>query len=82
MSVVLPGPDLILQMYGALLRVRMFEERVRELFAAGRIPGFLHTSIGQEATAVGAASALGREDYVRRTAVMATSWRREERCGA
>jgi len=40
-------------MYAGMLRVRMFEERVRELFANGRIPGFLHTSVGQEAIAIG-----------------------------
>ncbi len=51
-------------MYAGMLRVRLFEERVRELFAGGRIPGFLHTSVGQEATAVGVATALRRDDYV------------------
>ncbi|MBI4638266.1 MAG: thiamine pyrophosphate-dependent dehydrogenase E1 component subunit alpha [Candidatus Rokubacteria bacterium] len=51
-------------MYAGMLRVRLFEERVRELFAAGRIPGFLHTSIGQEAIAVGVATALAPDDYV------------------
>jgi TPP-dependent pyruvate/acetoin dehydrogenase alpha subunit len=60
----MPGPDALLQMYAGMLRVRLFEERVRELFANGRIPGFLHTSIGQEATAVGAAAALRSDDYV------------------
>ena len=60
----MPGPDTLVQMYAGLLRVRLFEERVRELFAAGRIPGFLHTSIGQEAIAVGAAAALRADDYV------------------
>ncbi|HEU5193698.1 MAG TPA: thiamine pyrophosphate-dependent dehydrogenase E1 component subunit alpha [Methylomirabilota bacterium] len=51
-------------MYAGMLRVRLFEERVRELFAGGRIPGFLHTSVGQEAIAVGAAAALRPDDYV------------------
>ena len=51
-------------MYAGMLRVRLFEERVRELFAGGRIPGFLHTSVGQEAIAVGVASALRSDDYV------------------
>jgi acetoin:2,6-dichlorophenolindophenol oxidoreductase subunit alpha len=51
-------------MYAGMLRVRLFEERVRELFAGGRIPGFLHTSVGQEATAVGVATALRPDDYV------------------
>jgi TPP-dependent pyruvate/acetoin dehydrogenase alpha subunit len=51
-------------MYAGMLRVRLFEERVRELFAGGRIPGFLHTSVGQEAAAVGVTSALRSDDYV------------------
>jgi TPP-dependent pyruvate/acetoin dehydrogenase alpha subunit len=60
----MPGPDALVQMYAGMVRVRLFEERVRELFAGGRIPGFLHTSVGQEATAVGAAAALRGDDYV------------------
>jgi pyruvate dehydrogenase E1 component alpha subunit len=58
------APDALLSMYVGMLRVRSFEERVRELFANGRIPGFLHTSVGQEAIAVGAAAALRPDDYV------------------
>jgi pyruvate dehydrogenase E1 component alpha subunit len=59
-----PGPDRLLAMHAGMLRVRRFEERVRELFAQGRIPGFLHTSVGQEAVAVGVAAALRADDYV------------------
>lgn len=59
-----PGPDALIGMYVGMLRVRLFEERVRELFAGGRIPGFLHTSVGQEAIAVGVAAALGPDDYI------------------
>jgi TPP-dependent pyruvate/acetoin dehydrogenase alpha subunit len=51
-------------MYAGMLRVRLFEERVRELFANGRIPGFLHTSVGQEGVAVGVTAALRPDDYV------------------
>jgi TPP-dependent pyruvate/acetoin dehydrogenase alpha subunit len=47
-----------------MLRIRLFEERVRELYAAGRLPGFIHLSIGQEAVAAGAAAALRPDDYV------------------
>ena len=59
-----PGPDALIQMYAGMLCVRLFEERVRELFAGGRIPGFLHTSVGQEAIAVGVAAALRPDDYM------------------
>ncbi len=59
-----PGPDQLVQMYAAMLRVRRFEERARELYQAGRIPGFIHLSIGQEAVAVGVGAALRRDDYL------------------
>ncbi len=58
------APDLLVSMYAGMVRVRQFEERVRELFANGRIPGFLHTSVGQEAVAVGVAAAIRPDDYV------------------
>jgi len=47
-----------------MIRIRAFEERVRDLFAAGRLPGFVHLSIGQEAVAAGACCALRPDDYV------------------
>jgi len=59
-----PGPDALLTMYASMLRVRLFEERARALFQNGRIPGFLHTSVGQEAVAVGVAAVLRPDDYV------------------
>ncbi|MBM3221732.1 MAG: thiamine pyrophosphate-dependent dehydrogenase E1 component subunit alpha [Candidatus Rokubacteria bacterium] len=59
-----PTGELLLEMYVRMLRVRLFEERARELFANARIPGFLHTSVGQEAVAVGVATALRRDDYI------------------
>jgi len=59
-----PGPDQLLEMYAALLRIRLFEERARELYAGGRIPGFIHLSVGQEGVAVGVCAALRRDDYL------------------
>jgi len=47
-----------------MIRIRAFEERVRDLFAAGRLPGFVHLSIGQEAAAAGACCALQSDDYL------------------
>jgi TPP-dependent pyruvate/acetoin dehydrogenase alpha subunit len=35
-----------------MVRIRQFEERTAELYAAGTIPGLVHVSVGQEATAV------------------------------
>jgi acetoin:2,6-dichlorophenolindophenol oxidoreductase subunit alpha len=45
-------------------RIRAFEEKVAELFAAGSLPGFVHLSIGQEAVAAGACLALGQNDII------------------
>jgi TPP-dependent pyruvate/acetoin dehydrogenase alpha subunit len=49
-------------MYREMLLVRRFEEKVEEQFRAGELPGFLHVAIGQEATAVGVASAMAEGD--------------------
>jgi pyruvate dehydrogenase E1 component alpha subunit len=47
--------------------VRRVEQRLSSLFAAGEVPGFIHLSIGQEATAVGVASALRPDDTIAST---------------
>lgn len=47
-----------------MLLIRKFEERAAELYSAGKIRGFLHLYIGEEAVAVGALSALLDEDNV------------------
>ncbi|MEV1025212.1 dehydrogenase E1 component subunit alpha/beta [Streptomyces sp. NPDC050264] len=48
-------------------RIRRFEERAAELYKATEIPGFLHLSIGQEASAVGACWPLGERDGITST---------------
>jgi pyruvate dehydrogenase E1 component alpha subunit len=45
-----------------MLRIRRFEEKCAELYSAGKIRGFLHLYIGEEASAVGAMQALTAED--------------------
>jgi pyruvate dehydrogenase E1 component alpha subunit len=47
--------------------IRAFETRVAELYRDGEIPGFVHTSLGQEAVAVGVCAALGPDDYLATT---------------
>jgi len=44
--------------------IRRFEERAGEMYARAKIGGFLHLSIGEEATIVGAARALRDSDYL------------------
>jgi pyruvate dehydrogenase E1 component alpha subunit len=45
-----------------MLRIRRMEEKAAELYGAGKIRGFLHLYIGEEAVAVGALHALRPED--------------------
>jgi pyruvate dehydrogenase E1 component alpha subunit len=47
-----------------MLRIRRFEETCAQQYSAGKIRGFLHLYIGEEAVAVGAMQALGRDDAV------------------
>jgi pyruvate dehydrogenase E1 component alpha subunit len=47
-----------------MLRIRRFEEKCAELYGAGRIRGFLHLYIGEEAVAAGVIGALKPEDAV------------------
>lgn len=47
-----------------MLRIRRFEEKSAELYSVGKIRGFLHLYIGEEAVAVGAMQALTPEDAV------------------
>jgi pyruvate dehydrogenase E1 component alpha subunit len=47
-----------------MLVIRRFEEKCAELYQAGKIRGFLHLYIGEEAVAVGAMHALTAEDAV------------------
>jgi len=47
-----------------MLLVRHFEEKAAELYSAGKIRGFLHLYIGEEAVAVGALQALGPDDAI------------------
>jgi len=51
-------------LYRSMLRIRRFEERCAELYGAGKIRGFLHLYIGEEAVAAGALAALEPRDAV------------------
>ena len=59
--------DLLLRLYGRMVLVRRFEERVHDLFLRGEVYGSTHLCIGQEAVSVGAISALEDGDRVAST---------------
>ena len=56
--------DLALQLYDTMQRIRSFETAVIELFARGKIPGFLHTYVGEEAVAAGVCANLRPDDWI------------------
>ena len=60
-------PDLLFRMYEQMVEIRRVEEALVELYDDGEIPGFLHSYIGEEATAVGACAALARDDQLTST---------------
>ncbi|HAA64509.1 MAG TPA: pyruvate dehydrogenase (acetyl-transferring) E1 component subunit alpha, partial [Thermoanaerobacter sp.] len=59
--------DVLLDMYTRMVKIRKFEEKVAELFAQGKVLGFVHLYIGEEATAVGVCENLEDKDYITST---------------
>ena len=53
-----------IDLYDQMVRIRRFEERSLRAYQQGKIGGFLHLYIGQEAVAVGSVSVLGKDDHV------------------
>jgi len=56
-----------LELLRKMMTVRVFEEQAGELFRKNLIPGFIHLSIGEEASSVGTCSVLRGDDYVAST---------------
>ncbi len=59
--------ELLLNLYRQMVTVREFELRAINERRAGLIPGFIHSCVGQEATAVGACAALHPDDAITST---------------
>jgi pyruvate dehydrogenase E1 component alpha subunit len=60
----LPEPDVAREWLSTMTLIRRFEERAGEMYARAKVGGFLHLSIGEEATIVGSARALRERDYL------------------
>lgn len=54
-------------MYETMLKIRKFETRAKDLFAEGKVGGFVHLYIGEEAVATGACANLKEDDYITST---------------
>jgi TPP-dependent pyruvate/acetoin dehydrogenase alpha subunit len=59
--------DRLLELYSRMLTIREFEEKAQDLYSRTLIPGLLHSSVGQEAVAVGVCAALRDDDYIAST---------------
>ncbi|MEM2691217.1 MAG: thiamine pyrophosphate-dependent enzyme, partial [Candidatus Bathyarchaeia archaeon] len=57
----------LVEMYRLMVKIRLFEEKVFELYAQNLVPGTIHLYTGQEAVAVGVCSALRKDDYITST---------------
>lgn len=54
----------LVKMYKQMVKIRLFEEAMKDLYFRGTVPGTMHLYIGQEAVAVGVCANLRKEDYV------------------
>jgi pyruvate dehydrogenase E1 component alpha subunit len=61
---LLPAPDRAREWLETMTLIRRFEERAGEMYARAKVGGFLHLSIGEEATIVGSTRALRETDYL------------------
>ena len=59
--------ELGVRLYRQMVRIRLFEEQVNELYTRALMPGLAHLYIGEEAVAVGICEALKKADYVTST---------------
>ena len=57
----------LLDAYTRMRKIRVFEETMRDEFAKGTMPGFVHLYIGQEAIATGVCVELNDEDTIAST---------------
>ena len=56
-----------IRMYRQMIRIRLFEEQVNDLYTRALMPGLAHLYIGEEAVAVGICEALRQTDYITST---------------
>mgnify|MGYP001194054551 CR=1 FL=1 len=57
----------LLGIYLTMQRIRKFEKQTQKGFAKGKLPGFVHLSIGQEAIPAGVSFNLKKDDYITST---------------
>lgn len=61
------APETARSILDTMVRIRVFESRVEALFSQGKLPGFVHLYLGEEAIAAGMCAALNDDDYITST---------------
>lgn len=61
------GTEQLVRFYRQMMAIRLFEERVNDLYTRALMPGLAHLYIGEEAVGVGVCEALHRDDYITST---------------
>jgi pyruvate dehydrogenase E1 component alpha subunit len=61
------GKEKLVEMYRKMVEIRIFEEKVFELYGRNLVPGTIHLYAGEEAVAVGVCSNLRKDDYITST---------------
>src|ERR1700722_8097424 len=56
--------ELLKELYRTIVVCRRFEEAAAKAYGQGKIAGFCHLYIGQEAVGIGAIAALEKDDYI------------------
>ena len=63
----IPAPAASLALYEQMVLIRRFELAAQKQYKAGRMPGFIHLYVGEEAVAVGVCANLRRDDWITST---------------
>jgi len=59
--------DQKIDLYKKMVTIRLFEEKVQDLYGRGLVPGLVHLYIGEEAVAAGVCANLRKDDYITST---------------
>lgn len=59
--------DQMMELFRKMVTIRLFEEKIVDLYARGLVPGLAHLYVGEEAVATGVCANLRKEDYITST---------------
>ena len=59
--------EFLRKLYRNLLDMRLLEQKMVDTYAQGRVPGHIHSGVGQEASFVGVLANYKEGDYYKRT---------------